>query len=438
MRLALILFTSLLCGTVLSAAAVANPCEKLSPEQDQRYRALVEEGTQAAHQRDFDTAIARFQAALEICAFDPAVTYSLARSHDLAGDCRTAITLYTQAKAQLSGALIESELNANTVDTRLAAAEQVCASNAELELSCDQEGIWIRIDEQDPIACPWRGKILAGRHRIEAGKDGFGSFNDEFEVQGASLARVVIPKLSPSSGFVQLLCADTQTQVTISGTPRDCDTTFSLSPGAHTLLASREGYQSMELQLNIEAALTQTVHLPKLASSGPAPATLNLQCPEQIAIVNLVGAGRVDTVPCPQSLSLAPGQYTITVPHLDIVEKVELISEQTSTLVLQPKLAPTPQPKAEEEGSSNTAGGIVFAAGVLLAGGGVASYVISEEVDLSDDSARLASGLGIVGMSVGGITLITGIVLMAVLEDDPAVAVSFAPDYTGLSWSMQF
>jgi len=144
---------------------------------------------------------------MNICPDDPVIQYSLARVHDLKGDCKTAIRLYKNTLADLKASKIKTSLTVDKVQEKLNESERVCSTIANISISCADEGTVIELtttnargatvippDFQTPQACPLNNVTLdAGTYTLIASRGDFKPYRDEIVVEAGRAQSVRIP-----------------------------------------------------------------------------------------------------------------------------------------------------------------------------------------------------------------------------------------------------
>ena len=100
----------------LNETQAQSACEDLAGNT--AYQELVAEGVVLLKGSSYDDAMERFTAAQKICPFDPGVTYYMARTKHLSGDCEMALFLYDQTLAHLSAGLVSSSVTVADVEKR--------------------------------------------------------------------------------------------------------------------------------------------------------------------------------------------------------------------------------------------------------------------------------------------------------------------------------
>ena len=97
-------------------SGAAEVCAGLS--ENEEYHQLVAEGTQRIRQEDYDGAMDFFKKAQEICPYDPAITYLMARAKHLAGECEVAQILYDQAIAQIKSGQVLAQISVDAIEIK--------------------------------------------------------------------------------------------------------------------------------------------------------------------------------------------------------------------------------------------------------------------------------------------------------------------------------
>ena len=155
----------------LADARAQNACQGLA--DNAAYQEVAAKGIAAVKAGAYDQAMEHFSAAQKICPFDPAVTYYMARTKHLSGDCATAALLYDQTLAHLGAGLVTSELTVEGVQKRLEEA-QACAATAalptvgSLSVGCADPGVVLLFADGREEPCPFTGELAPGTWTLTA------------------------------------------------------------------------------------------------------------------------------------------------------------------------------------------------------------------------------------------------------------------------------
>lgn len=254
-----VLLLALVLG-IATPALAQQPCENVS--SDEAYQNLINRGITLTQEKQFDKAIVLFQEAQQICAYDPVLTYAVARVHQLKGECKTAISLYKQAETQRASEMIPTSLTADKIAARLADAEKECAISR-FDISCADADVTLQIGDLEPVACPAQGEHPAGQITIVASKEGYQPHTDEMTLEVGKTLSMKIPTLSesgPSVGTLNLKCpagVKTARLVTAGGpTEIACPSSTELDPGNYTVaIPESDVFESFDIKAGKEVSV---------------------------------------------------------------------------------------------------------------------------------------------------------------------------------------
>jgi len=155
----------------LADAQSQSSCEDLA--DNTAYQEFVAEGVGFLKVSAYDDAMDRFTAAQQICPFDPGVTYYMARTKHLSGDCEMALFLYDQTLAHLRAGLVASGITAADVEKRRAeecipTPVVVAPSVGMASIQCVDAGVTLVFANGRKETCPFSGELAPGTWDLSA------------------------------------------------------------------------------------------------------------------------------------------------------------------------------------------------------------------------------------------------------------------------------
>lgn len=134
---------------------------------------------------------------------------------------------------------------------------------AMVKIMCKTEGADLYIDGDKVGIGSWDGQLVAGRHVIEAKKDGFASDYKEIVVVEKGHHFIDLPSLKQLSGTIRLISnISSFTKVLLDGKPVEMEnnTLYNIPSGKHLLTLSKYGYSNSDIPLMVRGEGEDTVH----------------------------------------------------------------------------------------------------------------------------------------------------------------------------------
>ena len=222
------------------ATAQERPCEGIGESVE--YNAILVSGSELAKDGKHAEAIAEFEKAQTMCAYDPVVSFYIARAHQLMGECDIAIAMYKQAESQRATGYVDTPLTADKIGEKLEEAVRTCRTRARYEIACADDDVLVEMGESEPIACPLSGETDAGEIRLVATREGFRPHRLEVVLIAGEANTVTIPELvpeGPKTGTLMLNCGEDIGAANVTGANTDvtatCGQATELDPGTYAV-----------------------------------------------------------------------------------------------------------------------------------------------------------------------------------------------------------
>lgn len=343
-----------LCGATASSAwAQAAPCAGIG--DDPRYQQILVEGAELARGGEHAAAVAKFEEALSMCAYDPIVSYYIGRAHQLMGECDIAIAMYKQAESQRAAGYVATPLTAERIASYLEEAVRTCRTVARYEIACAEPDVMVQLGDRPPMACPLSGETDAGNIALVATREGYRPHSIDVALVAGQANTVTVPALvpeGPTTGILSFTCSGGLGQALLSGPELTqviaCGSRTELAPGTYAV-----EHAEIERRAWVEIAAGREVDLRFDRPLSPAT-----DGTFRVAGWSLVGSG----------LALAAaGSALVVVAHEQVAE--------------------------------------------IDAKRGQPGYTFAQ-ARTSQDEAEVLNTLGLVGLGVGGAALVTGAVLL--------------------------